>query len=90
MISEAKIDDTFPHSQFLIKGFSTSYRLDRDSNCDGILLYGREDIPFNLIAIENNPIESFSVELNLCNHKWLINCSHNPHKSLMQSSSCIK
>ena len=28
MISETKIDDTFPDSQFLIKGFSVPYRLD--------------------------------------------------------------
>ena len=29
MISETKIDDTFPESQFLIEGFSAPYRLDR-------------------------------------------------------------
>ena len=28
MISETKTDDTFPDSQFLIKGFSVPYRLD--------------------------------------------------------------
>ena len=48
MISETKIDDAFPHSQFLIEGFSTTYRLDRDSNGGGILLYVREDISFQL------------------------------------------
>ena len=52
MISDIKIDDTFPHSQFFIEGFSTPYRLDRDSNGGGILLYVREDIPSNLIPIE--------------------------------------
>ena len=30
-----------------------------------------------------NLIESFYVELNLRNNKWLINCSYNPHKSLI-------
>ena len=74
MISKTKIDDTFPHSQFFIEGFSTPYRLGCDSNGGGILLYVREDIPSNLIAIENNPIEHFFVELNLHNDKWL-NCS---------------
>ena len=29
MISETKIDETFPESQFLIEGFSVPYRLDR-------------------------------------------------------------
>ena len=45
MISETKIDDTFPGSQFLIKGFSVPYRLDRAAKGGGILLYIREDIP---------------------------------------------
>ena len=45
MISETKIDDTFPDSQFLIKGFSVPYRLDRTAKGGGILLYIREDIP---------------------------------------------
>ena len=45
MISETKIDDTFPDSQFLIEGFSVPYRLDRTAKGGGILLYIREDIP---------------------------------------------
>ena len=39
MISETKIDNNFPHSQFFIEGFSISYSLERDSNGAGILLY---------------------------------------------------
>ena len=39
MTSETKIDDNFPQSQFFIEGFSISYRLERDSNGAGILLY---------------------------------------------------
>ena len=70
---------------FFTEGFSTPYRLDRDSNDGGILLYVRENIPSNLIAIENKPIESFFVELNLRNDKWLINCSYNPHKNLIDN-----
>ena len=44
MISETKIDDTFPDSQFLIEGFSVSYNLDRTAKGGGILLCIREDI----------------------------------------------
>ena len=44
MISEIKIDDTFPDSQFLIKGFSVPYRLDRTAKWGGILQYIRENI----------------------------------------------
>ena len=44
MISETKIDDTFPDSQFLIDGFSVPYRLDRTAKGGEILLCIREDI----------------------------------------------
>ena len=69
MISEAKIDDSFPVGQFLIERFCTPYRLNRNSKGRGILLYVREDIPSNLITVDINPIESFYVELNLRNNK---------------------
>ena len=48
MISKTKIDDTFSDSQFLIKGFSVPYRLDRTAKGGEILLYIREDIPLNV------------------------------------------
>ena len=47
------------------------------------MLYVREDIPSNLITVNISTIESFYVELNFRNNKWLVNCSHNPHKSLI-------
>ena len=82
--SETKIDDSFPVGNFVIDGFSTPYQLDRDSNGGGIMLYVREDIPSNLLAtVEKNHIESFYVELNLRNEKWLINCSYNPNKFMI-------
>ena len=31
IISETKIDESFPNGNFIIEGFSTPYRLDRDS-----------------------------------------------------------
>ena len=31
--------------------------------------------------MKKKPIESFYVELNLLNSKWLVNCSYNPHKN---------
>ena len=83
MISETKIDESFPKGNFLIEGFSTPYRLDRDSKGGGIMLYVRADIPSNLLAFEDKPIESLFIELNLQNTKILINCSYNPHKSMV-------
>ena len=86
MVSKTKIDISFPVGNFVIDGFSTRYRLNHDSNGGGIILYVREDIISNLLATdEKNHIESSYVELNLCNEKWLINCSYNPNKNM----SCL-
>ena len=58
MISETKIDGSFPKGNFLIEGSSTPYRLDRDSKGGGIMLYVRVNIPSNLLAFEDKAIES--------------------------------
>ena len=55
-VSETKIDDSFPNGNFLIDGFSTPYRLDRNSNGGGLMLFVREDIPSNLGEAEAKPI----------------------------------
>ena len=80
---KGNIFDSFPFGNFLVDGFSKSYRLDRDSLGGGILLYVREDIPLNLHEGETNPIEGFYVEINLHNDKWLINYSHSPHENMI-------
>ena len=54
MRSETKLDDSFPKGQFLIKGFTEPYRLDRNSQGGGIMLFIREDIPSKLLSIEKN------------------------------------
>ena len=79
MISETEIDDSFLIGNFLIDGFSTPYHSDRDFKVGGIILFLREDIPSNLLATENKPIEGLYVELSLWNDKWLTNCFYNPH-----------
>ena len=83
MISETKLDDSFPSMQFLIEGYGPPYRLDRNSRGGGILVYVREDIPCKLIPMKNCTIEGFSLELNLRTKKWLISCSYNPHRSFI-------
>ena len=47
LISETNIDSSFPTVQFQIEAYTT-YRLDRNANGGGILLYIREDIPSTL------------------------------------------
>ena len=81
MILETKVDDTFPIRNFLINGFGTLYYSDRHLKSAGVMLFFWEDIPSNLLTIENEPIEGLYVESNLRNDKWLYNCSYNPHKN---------
>ena len=52
LISEIKIDDSFPNGNFLIDGFSMPCRLDRNSNDGRLMLFVREDIPSSLVEGE--------------------------------------
>ena len=81
MISETKIDKSFPLGQFKINGFNAPLRLDHNSNCGDIVLLVREDIPAKLIVSETPPVEGIYVEVKLRKQKWLTNCSYNPYKS---------
>ena len=62
-------------------GSSTPYRLDRNSNSGGTMLFVREDIPSNLVETEAKPVKGFYIELSLRNDKWLLNCSYSSHKN---------
>ena len=87
MISEAKIDESFPLSQFMIDGFSMPYRRDRNAHGGGILVYFRNNITSKLLKIENLPsdIEAIFIEMNIKSKKWLLCCTHNPNKSLIEN-----
>ena len=80
MMSETKIDETFPSRQFFIKGFTPPYRLDWNCHGGGILVYIREDIPSKLIEMKSSS-ESISIELKLRRKKWLVNCPYNANNS---------
>ena len=45
VVTESKLDESFPRQQFKIEGYNLPFRLDRNSNGGGILVYVREDIP---------------------------------------------
>ena len=49
MISESKLDDSFPDSQVLRQGFGKPFRLDRNRNGGGIMLFIRSDISAKVI-----------------------------------------
>ena len=61
MISETKLDDTFPVDQFVLEVFSKLFRIGHNKNGGGILLFVRDDIPARLISIEKAPIASFII-----------------------------
>ena len=43
LVSETTIDDSFFNGNFLIDKFRTPYRLDRNSNGCGLMLFVRKD-----------------------------------------------
>ena len=81
MVSETKLDNSFPEGQFLIDGYDPPIRLDRDIHRGGLMLFVRDDIPCKLLSLENKPMEGFYVEINLRKTKWLHCCSYNSSRS---------
>ena len=49
MISETKLDSTFPSNQFTIEGYAGPIRFGRSGREGGILLYIRDDIPARVL-----------------------------------------
>ena len=87
LLSETKLDDSFPTAQFLLNDFCKPHRLDRSSNGGGILLYVRDDIPSQLLTDYKikGSLELFFVEVNIWKKKWLLGCSYNPLKNNMSN-----
>ena len=82
MISETKLDASFPQNQFIINDYN-HYRLDRNSKGGGILVFILEDIPSRKIINVNLTIECMFIEINLRRKKLLLCCSYNPHNNLI-------
>ena len=80
IVVETKLDSTYPTSQFLIDGYSKPYRLDRNRNGGGVLIYVREDIPTKQLFKHNFPcdIEGMFIEINLRKTKWLLLGTYHP------------
>ena len=74
VLTETKLDHTFPEKQFLIPGYKKPYRRDRNRNGGGVMIYVREDIPSDILikhkTLEN--IEAIFVEINLRKNKLLL------------------
>ena len=80
VITETKLDATFETTQFCIEGYNKPYRLDRNRNGGGILIYIREGIPTKLLNLHSFPydIEGLLVEINFRKSKWLLCGTYHP------------
>ena len=67
LISQTKLDDTLPLSQFILEGFTPPYRLDRAEHDGGLMLFIGEDIPSKLLPTVSptGNIDIIFVEINL-------------------------
>ena len=79
MISETKLNYSFPNSQFLMTGYHPPYRKDRIDRGGGLMFFIREDIPCREIIVTNEEhIEVISFEIN--------SGGYNPEKSKISNS----
>ena len=53
VIQETKLDPSFSDEQFMISGYTKPYRLDRNRNGGGVIIYVREDIPSKKLKKHN-------------------------------------
>ena len=63
VISETKLDESFPVGQFKIPGFATPFRRDRNELGGGIMMFVREDIHAMQISNETLSIEGLFIQL---------------------------
>ena len=82
MISETKLDSTFPSAQFSIEGYSEPFRLDRNCHGGGIMIYVKEHLPCKRITSYSFPenVETLFLEITLGKAKWLLVGGYNPKK----------
>ena len=82
LVSETKLDDTFPLNQFTIDGYSEPIRLDRNCHGGGLIFFTRDDLPCRVLS-HNLPkdVEGIFIELTLRKTKWLLMGGYNPQKS---------
>ena len=79
LISESKLDDTFPNKQFHINGFKI-FRCDRNRYVGGLILYVQERIPCKPLKILpfDLKIEIIGLEFHQIKRKWLFVGTYKP------------
>ena len=64
VISETKLDESFPEGQFKIPGFTSPFRRYRNEFGGRIMVFVREDIPSKVISKKTLSIKGMFIELN--------------------------
>ena len=87
LVSETKLDDTFPDGQFFIEGYKEPIRLDRNKNGGGLLFFIHDDLESKEIKSHKLPkdIEGIFIKLTIRNTKWLIMGGYNPDKKCIET-----
>ena len=73
LVSESKLDHTFPSNQFRINGYEM-FRLDRNRFGGGLILYINKNIPCKPLQEHANlpNCEVIAIEFYQNNQKWLL------------------
>ena len=89
VVTETKLDSTFPSEQFRIDGYCL-YGIDRNSNGGGVSIYVRNDLASrNLSTLVNNTdLEGIFIEINLRKKKWLLYGGYNNKKQNIAKYLC--
>ena len=88
VLTETKIDSSFPNAQFSIDGFSTPFRLDQNRFGGGVIIYVRGNISCKQLTKHTLPdeIEGIFVEISLRKTKWLLFGKYRPPR---QHAECF-
>ena len=80
VVTETKLDESFLESLFLIDGFSKPYRLDRNKNGGGTIIFICDTCSSKILEkhIFPNHVESIFVELNFRKRKGLLCGTYQP------------
>ena len=82
-ISETKLDDNFPKSQFMVEGYSL-YRQDLTNSSGGLIVYVRDDLPHTRmvhVEINKDGFESLCLELTIGKSKTILSCIYKTPQS---------
>ena len=82
LVTESKLDDTFPIGQFQMEGFSRPIRLDRTRNGGGLIIFTRNDLTCHELKprLLYPELECTFLEVRIRHNKWLVLVGYNPQK----------